>query len=83
MINFFIVYELRTCSRDLIFNSTLKTCLFGVVKLAKNADPDKCVYSGYGVGFDLRSDLSLPGGGMGKNVIIFGVDMSSVHIYNK
>ena len=23
-------------------------------KLAKNADPDKCVFSGYGIGFDLH-----------------------------
>ena len=43
----------------------------------KNADPDKYKYSGYGIGFDLRSEFSLPDGSMGKNVIIFGVDMSS------
>ena len=52
---FFIVSELEASSRDLNSNVTLKDCLFGGVKLAKNADPDKNVYSGYGIGFDLRS----------------------------
>ena len=46
-------------------------------RIAKNAYPDKYVYSGYGIGFDSRSECSLPDGSMGKNAIIFGVDMSS------
>ena len=42
------------------------------------------VYTGYGIGFDSRSEFSLPDGSMGKNVIIFGADRSSsVHIDNK
>ena len=48
----------------------------GSEKLIKNADPDKYVYTGYGIGFDSRSELSLPDGSVGKNVIIFGADMS-------
>ena len=31
---------------------TLVNCLFGAVSLTKNADIDKCKYSGYGIGFD-------------------------------
>ena len=58
--------------------------MFGSVKLTNNADPDKCKYSGYDIGFDSRSEISLPDGSMGKNAIMFGVDMnSSVHIDNK
>ena len=39
--------------------------------------------NGYGIGFDSRSEFSLPDGTMGKNVIIFGADMnSSVHFGN-
>ena len=54
------------------------------VKLAKTVYPNKYVYIDYGIGFDLRSKVSLPVGSMGKNVIIFGVDMSSsMHINNK
>ena len=38
----------------------------------------------YGVGFDNYIRFSLPDGSVGKNIIIFGVDMrSSVHIDNK
>ena len=47
------------------------------IKLPKNADPDKYSYSGYAVGFDVRSTFSLTDdSGFGKNVTIFGVDKS-------
>ena len=52
IICFFIVYELDTWPGDLNSNFTLKYCLFRDVKLAKNADPDKYVYKGYGIRFD-------------------------------
>ena len=42
-------------------------CLFGGVKLAKNADPDKYVYGGYGIGFDKQIKFSWPDGSVGKN----------------
>ena len=59
-------------------------CVFGDAKLAENAGPDKYMYSVCGIGFDLHSEFSLHGSSVGKNVIIFGVDMSSsVHIDNK
>ena len=58
--------------------------MLGAVKLTKNADPDKYKYSSYGMEFDSRSEFSLPDGSMGKNVIIYIVDVSSsVHIDNK
>ena len=58
--------------------------MFGAVKLTNNADIDKYLYSGYGIGFDRKGSFSFPGGGFGLNVIIFGVDMSSsVHVDNK
>ena len=60
------------------------SCLFGSAKLTRNADLHKYRYSGYGIGFDSRSEISLPESNMRKNVIIFGADMnSSVHIDNK
>ena len=81
---FFIVYEWGTWSRDLNSDFTLKDSLFGDVKLAKNIDLDKYASSGYSIGFGLRPEFSLSDGSVGKNVIIFGVDMSSsVHIGNK
>ena len=44
--------------------------------MTKNADIDKYGYSGYGIGFDRETSFSI-GNEIGKNVIIFGVDMSS------
>ena len=49
-----------------------------------STDPDKYLYSGYGIGFNTRGFNYLPDGSVGKNVIIFGIDMnSSVHIDNE
>ena len=46
-------------------------------QFAKNVDIDKYKYFGYGIGFDRHGFFSHPSGGTGRNVIIFGVDMSS------
>ena len=56
---------------------TLINTLFGAVKLTKNADIEKYKYSGYGIGFDGHRFYSHPSAGTGRNLIIFGVDMSS------
>ena len=62
----------------------LGNSLFGAVRLVKNADVDKYMYSGYGIGFDMKGTCSFSAGGFSKHVIIFGVDISSsVHINNK
>ena len=47
-----MIYEFNTWSRNLNADSTLKYCLFGAVKLNKNAILDKYSYSGYGIGTD-------------------------------
>ena len=84
VINLYISYTLNPWLRNLNIDFTLKNCLFGSVKLTKNADPDKCKYSGYEIGFDSRSEFSFTDGSVGKNVIIFGADISSsVHIDNE
>ena len=57
--------------------------MFGAVKLTKHIDVDLYKYSGYGIGFDRKGFYSI-GDEVGRNVIIFGVDMSSSpHIDNK
>ena len=82
--NLYISYTLGQQLRSLNKIFTLGNCLFGSVKLTKNADLDKYKYIGLGIGFDSSSGFSLPDSTMRKNVIIFGVDMSSsVHIDNK
>ena len=57
--------------------------LFGAVSLTKNADIDKYKYSGYGIAFDKNGVYSV-GNWFDRNVIIFGVNMSSsAHVDNK
>ena len=82
VVNIYIVYEtvriVNLSKRSSNDNyPTLENALFGAVSLIKNSDIDKCKYSGYGIGFDRRSSFSFPGGGLGKKVMIFLVDMSS------
>ena len=75
-VNIYTVYELGASgSND--SDPTRRKCLFGAVTLTKNTDIEKYGYSGYGIGFDRRSAFSIPGGGFGQNVLMFGVDMSS------
>ena len=45
--------------------------------MTKNADFDKYKYFGYGIRFDRHGSFSFPGTGLGRNLVIFGVDMSS------
>ena len=75
IVNVYIVYEITSGYKDINY-PTLENCLFGSVKVTKNADIDKYGYSGYGIGFDRETSFSF-GNDFGKNVIIFGVDMSS------
>ena len=45
--------------------------------MTNNADIHKYKYSGYGIGFDRHESFPSSGIGLGRYVIIFGVDMSS------
>ena len=51
VVNIYIVYEITSDYKDINY-PTLENCLFGSVKLTKNADIDKYEYFGYGIGFD-------------------------------
>ena len=57
--------------------------MFVVVKLTKHIDVDLYKYSGYSIGFDWKWFFSI-GDEIGRNVIMFEVNMSSsLHIDNK
>ena len=75
VVNTYIVYEATSDYKDIKY-PTLENWLFGSVKLTKNADIDKYIYFGFGIGFDRQPSFSI-GNETGKNAIIFGVDMSS------
>ena len=84
VINLHMSFKLDPQLRNLNTDFTLGNFLFGSGSLTKNADLDKYKYSGYSIGSDSHSELSLPDYTMGKNGIIFGADLSSsVHIDNK
>ena len=79
LICIYIVYEISK-SINISDYSTLENCLFGAVSLTKNADIDRCGYSGYGIEFDGHGSFAT---GFGRNLIIFGVEMSaSTKIHN-
>ena len=83
IVNIYIVYQLTGSKTD-DNNPTVKNTLVGPVILTKNAKFDKYQYSGYGIGFDRRGSFLFQVGGFGRNLITFGVDMSSsVYIDNK
>ena len=76
VVNIYIVYEISK-SINISDYPTLENCLFRAVSLSKNADINRYKNSGYGIGFDRHGSVSFPGIGLGRNMIIFGVDMSS------
>ena len=50
IVNIYIVYSLY--QKTISSNNVLKNCLFGATKVTKsgdNKDPDKYIYSGYGL----------------------------------
>ena len=58
--------------------------MFGEFSLTETPNIDRYKYSGYGIGFDRHGSYSYHSGGTGGNVIIFGVDLSSLtKIHNR
>ena len=83
IINIYIVYVISK-NYNISSYPTLENYLFGAVSLTKSADIDQCNYSGYGIGFDRLEKFSFGSRGFGRNVIIFGTNMSSsVHANHK
>ena len=83
IVNIYIFYEISSNNNNINNNnncnnySTLKNCLLGADILTENSDIDKYKYFGCGIGFDGHGSCSHPSGRNGRNVILFGVDMSS------
>ena len=82
VVNIYIVCEI---SKNINISDypTLKHCLFIAVSLTKNSDIDKYEYFEYGIWLDRHGSFSF-NNGIGRNVTIFGVDMSlSIYVDNK
>ena len=81
-VNIYIIYEIER-SVSISSYPTLENCLFGAVNLTAHVVVDLYKYSGYGIGFNRKGFYSIVDE-IGRNVIVFGVDMSSSpHIDNK
>ena len=74
--NFCIIYDLDDWSRNPNNNFKFKNCLFGASNVVKNSDKGKYVYSGYNITFGSSDPWSFDNNII-RNVIIFGVDISS------
>ena len=61
---------------------TLGDCLLGAVNLLKNTNLDQNGYSGYGIGFDARSQFRYQVMRRVK-ALFFLTNMLSVHNYNR
>ena len=82
IVNIYIISELEK-SVNISSYSTAENCLLGTVKLTKRVDVNLYKYFRYGIVFDRKESYSF-GDEVGRNLIIFGADMSlSPHIDNK
>ena len=84
VINIYIVYKLDPISSTRNTNHTIQNALFGAMKITKNADYSKNIYTGYGLCFDEGGEFghTVKQGNFNhttnaRNVTIFGVDRSS------
>ena len=78
VINIYCVYQLDpiASTRDKTF--TIQNALFGAMEITRNTDTSKYKYKGYGICFDSGEAFSKGNINNGKNVLIFGVDESSL-----
>ena len=91
VINIYVVYKLDPISSTRNTDYTIQNALFGAMKITKNADYSNNNYTGYGLCFDEGSEFgyTVKQGNFNRttdarNVIIFGVDMSSsIHAINR
>ena len=83
-VNIYVVYKLDPISATRNTDYSIQNALFGAIKITKNTDSSKNNYTGYGLCFDEGGEFghTVKQGNFNrttnaKNVIIFGVDMSS------
>ena len=92
VINIYYVYELQPIASSRDTSYTIQNALFGAMQITKDpTNNSKNNYRGYGICFDERNNFShtITQDGRqrtsnGKNVLIFGADMSSsIHATNR
>ena len=76
VVNIYIVYKLDTINKTINTDYTIQNALFGAVKITKNSNTSKNNYEGYGMCFDEGGTFTKGNISNGKDIIIFGADMS-------
>ena len=83
VVNIYIVYKLKNRTVDGP-DFTVQNGLFGAVKITKDINTSHYKYSGYGLCTDAKGKFSIGNITNGRNILIFGCDMSfSSHATNK
>ena len=70
------MYELNIWPRNSANNCTLQNCLFGTVRLIRNAIKSKFTYNGQEIAFDVEAAWRFDDD-YARNVVIFSVNNSS------
>ena len=84
VINIYVAYKLDAIDNTRNTDYAIQNALFGAVKITKSSDISKNKYEGYGICFDEVGTFTKGNITNGKNVIIFGADMSfSIHAINR
>ena len=78
VINIYCVYKIDATASTRDDTFTVQNALFGAMEITKNADTSKYKYKGYGVCFDEGGMFSMGNINNGRNVLIFGVEESSL-----
>ena len=75
IVNYYIVYRRspRTNSSSIV----LENCLFGKIKMTKNADTDKYKHQNHGIGFTLTETFTHPDGNAVKRLFLRGLIWSA------
>ena len=84
VINIHCVYKIDPIASTRDDTFTVQNALFGAMEITKNADTSKYNYKGYGICFDEGGTFSKVNINNERNVLIFGIDESSlVYTNNK
>ena len=82
ILNIYIFYELK--NKTINDDFTVLNGLFGAVERTKDVSTSHYVYNGYGLCLDSKGLYSINNAINGRNILIFGADMSfSSHPTNK
>ena len=82
VINIYCIYKIDPIASTRDDTFAVQDALFGAIEITKNADTSKYKFKGYGACFDEGGTFSMGNINNGRNVLIFGVEESSLVLSN-